>query len=384
MRILQLVQQPARRGAELFAAQLSSELERQSCEVRTVYLYSADPCSALERRASDVVLDRPRKSLQEKLGLDVGTLRALRVELARFRPNIVQLNGGRTVKYGSIMARVDGDSKRRFVYRNIGNLSDWVRGEVRRVAYSRLVFSGIDAAACLSERNRQTLIGEFRFKGIARVIPSGITPDHLSVGLPRSALRAELGTRPDDVVVIFVGSLTREKRIDRLLRCYSAARRQAGNLQLWVVGEGPERGAVEMAARECPSIRILGTRRDMGDLYAAADLAVLCSDTEGMPAVVLEAAYMGLPVVATHVGDLESCVVDGQSGFLVPPKSEGLLVAHIVKLAGDCESRRTLGEFGSNYVREKYLMRGLAQAYWELYEETLSRPAARQRVLGRP
>src|SRR5205823_6139997 len=79
-------------------------------------------------------------------------------------------------------------------------------------------------------------------------------------------------------------------------------------------------------------VLFLGVRRDVADLLAAFDVAVICSDFEGNPLAVVEYMAAGLPVVATAVGGLPSLVEDGVTGLLVPPRDARALADGLADL----------------------------------------------------
>jgi glycosyltransferase involved in cell wall biosynthesis len=99
-------------------------------------------------------------------------------------------------------------------------------------------------------------------------------------------------------------------------------------VRLAIVGDGPQRGAVTAAARGLAPGRVdfLGPVVDPALTLAAADVLVLPSRTEGIPAVLIEAGLSGLPVVATDVGGVREVVVSGETGLLVAPGDGPALV----------------------------------------------------------
>jgi colanic acid/amylovoran biosynthesis glycosyltransferase len=88
--------------------------------------------------------------------------------------------------------------------------------------------------------------------------------------------------------------------------------------------------------------------------YEDADVFVLPSFAEGVPAVLMEAMAMGLPVVTTRVAGIPELVEDGQSGFVVPPGRVDALVEAVRRLASDPELRREMGERGREKVISEY------------------------------
>jgi glycosyltransferase involved in cell wall biosynthesis len=101
--------------------------------------------------------------------------------------------------------------------------------------------------------------------------------------------------------------------------------------------------------------------RDTPQLYAAMDLVVLPTYREGFPNVPLEAAAMGLPVVATRVGGCIDAIVDGETGTLVPVRDAATLAAAIRLYLGDADLRRRHGEAG----RARVLRDFRPEAIWE-------------------
>ena len=92
--------------------------------------------------------------------------------------------------------------------------------------------------------------------------------------------------------------------------------------------------------------RVLGWRRDIPDLLAAADVLVLTSRFEGMPIAVLRGMAAGLPVVATAVDGTPEAIVHGHTGLLVPPGDVGEIAVALTRLGADPMERRRMGHAG--------------------------------------
>ena len=177
----------------------------------------------------------------------------------------------------------------------------------------------------ITRRRRARLLGNG--VDLTRFDPDRVAPSE------RAAVRAELGVGPDDVVVGTVGRLVAEKGYPEL---FEAARSLGPGVVLVVVGpDDPEKAdrlpaeLVEAAAAD--GVRFLGMRDDVDRLYAAFDVFVLPSHREGFPRAAMEAAAMGLPVVATDIRGCRQVVDDGVTGMLVPvadPVAFGACAAH--------------------------------------------------------
>ncbi|WP_298324435.1 glycosyltransferase family 4 protein [Haloactinopolyspora sp.] len=154
------------------------------------------------------------------------------------------------------------------------------------------------------------------------------------------AVRAELGAeqRP---LLLAVNRLAEQKGMDTLL---AAARvwhdRQPRPLTV-VAGDGPERARLQQIIdADGLDVRLLGTRRDVPDLLAAADIYVLTSVWEGRPLVIQEAMQTGLPVVATAAGGVPELVGDG--ALVVPVGDAAAVARHVTALLDDPRRREEM------------------------------------------
>jgi glycosyltransferase involved in cell wall biosynthesis len=379
MRVLQLVQKPQRRGAEVFAHQLSQWLRGQGHEVRTVYLYGYDGEKSLQLEPGDLGLGAAERHPFELVpGVQVAVLRRLREFVRDFAPNIVQLNGARTIKYGAALKAIEGRPAWKMVYRNIDSPVFWVRGTVRGTLYKRWIMPRVDAVVGVS---RQTLreVEEFYRLAVPQVfIPNGVDFSGLTPGSDRAALRARLDTPVDAVVALFMGNLTQQKRPDRFLRVLARATAENTRLYGWLLGDGPDRVALEAQVAELglgDRVRFLGYQEQVAPFVAATDLYVSTSDTEGIPAVVLEVGYLGKPTVGMRVGGMHECVLDGETGYLVPPGDENALARVVTTLAADAPLRQRLGVNARAWTRSEFSIGRVGEQYEQFYESLLPRPA---------
>ena len=165
--------------------------------------------------------------------------------------------------------------------------------------------------------------------------------------------RAELGaTGPDDVVVGLVGRLVHEKGYLEVFEAARALRADHPNLRVAVIGpEDPDKSGSltpqERADAERIGVRFLGSRTDMAHLYSGMDIHVLASHREGFPRAAMEAAAMGLPIVATDVRGCRQVVEHEVTGLLVPRADPAALAAAISALVADPDRRRRMGQAAS-------------------------------------
>jgi glycosyltransferase involved in cell wall biosynthesis len=172
----------------------------------------------------------------------------------------------------------------------------------------------------------------------------------------RERIRAELGVPGDRVVIIAVSRLVWHKGYPEL----AAAMRAVPEAELWVVGErldsdrGADMAALLRSAGLGYRLRMLGYRRDIPALLAAADIFTLPSRFEGLPMSVIEAMLTGLPVVASNVRGPAEQVVDGVTGFSVAAGDAGALGAALGRLVRDPDLRARLGWAGRQRALDCY------------------------------
>ena len=170
----------------------------------------------------------------------------------------------------------------------------------------------------------------------------------------RPELRRALGAGQEDVIVLSVARLAREKGLDALLRAVAAA--DDPRLLLVVAGEGPERGALAKLADDLSIRLVLAGDVDwerIVELYVAADVFALLSEREPWAVVVNEAAACGLPLVLSdRVGAAHDLLRDGENGALVAAGNVTGAAQALGRLAADPELRRTQGSRSRELARD--------------------------------
>jgi glycosyltransferase involved in cell wall biosynthesis len=120
-------------------------------------------------------------------------------------------------------------------------------------------------------------------------------------------------------------------------------------------------------------VRFLGTRNDVPRLYAAMDVLVLASHREGFPLTPMEAAAMGVPVVATDIRGCRQVVDDGATGLLVPVGDPVALAAAIERLVTDSAERRRFGAAARHKAQARFDHRRCIDVTLATYERLLTR-----------
>jgi glycosyltransferase involved in cell wall biosynthesis len=191
----------------------------------------------------------------------------------------------------------------------------------------------------------------------------------------RGESRRVLGIGPDRFAVGWIGRMTGVKRTDDVLRAFRRLRDRGVDACLCMIGDGPDRPAVERRAHELGLMRdtlFLGYQEEVAPFYAAFDAMILPSINEGTPVSAIEALAAGRPVVATRVGGVPDVVRDGEDGFLVEPGDVDALADRLARLAAEPELRERLGAAGRARVVPRYSVERLVDDIDLLYRSLLS------------
>jgi phosphatidylinositol alpha 1,6-mannosyltransferase len=195
--------------------------------------------------------------------------------------------------------------------------------------------------------------------------PRGIDTQRFTPAKRSAQWRARHGIGADELVVLHVSRLVREKRLDTLT---AALNRIALPHRVVIVGEGPDRGFAE---RELPQAIFTGflNGENLATAYASSDIFVFPSDSESFGNVTLEAMASGLACVCADATGSRSLVAAGETGFLAPADDADAFATHIAALAKDPALRRRMGEAAR------------ARALTFSWEETMARMLGYYRAL---
>lgn len=196
----------------------------------------------------------------------------------------------------------------------------------------------------------------------------------------REAKRQELGIAPGTFLWLAVGRLEEQKDYPNLIEAVRqlAARNDAAPTTILVAGEGNLHGEldrlVQAAGLDGAHFRMLGARKDVVDLMAAADAYVMSSAWEGLPMVLLEAGASRLPAVVTDVGGNREVVTDGKTGFVVSPRDPTALAEAMLRLMqlGEDE-KRAMGEAAHHEIELNFGLAGVVDQWEAVYRELLAR-----------
>lgn len=355
-------------GAEAQVAQLATGLRRSGWDVNVISML---PPSAFEEELADAGV--PVFSLRMRPGSAsvAGFLRLASI-LRKLRPQILHCHMFHANLLGR-MARLICPLP--VVISTAHSILESSRqsGEARgRERLYRMTdrLSNATVAVCEAGSKRYAKAGIAPERKL-RVIPNGVDTKRFQPDAEaREETRHQLGAG-HEFVWLAAGRLHWKKDYPTMLRAFAS--HQLG--LLLIAGEGPEEPALRALAAELnANVRFLGLRADVPELMNAANGFVLSSTVEGLPLALLEAASSGVPCVATDVGGVAEIVLDGQTGFLVPPGDPAALGAAMCKVR--CmtpQVRRQMGQAAREHAIEHFDMATVVARWERLYEELLGK-----------
>lgn len=303
---------------------------------------------------------------------DIRALRSVRRLLRHAQPDIVHTHMAKAGAIGRISASTLRPRPRRVHTFHGHVLEGYFSPLVERafVQAERSLAKFTDVLVAISPRIRDELLD----LGIGhpeqyRVVPLGLDLDACLAVRGRSGLlRERLGLSAD---IPIVGVLGRLAPIKDHLTLIAAMERVAG-AHLAVLGDGELHGrlASEVQRRGLADrIHFVGWWTDVASALADMDVVALTSINEGTPVSLIEAAAASRPTVATDVGGVRDVVVDGRTGYLVPPGDVPAVADRLTALLGSSDKRREMGAAGREHVRERFHVDRLIHDVRALYRE---------------
>lgn len=229
-----------------------------------------------------------------------------------------------------------------------------------------LALRRMSAVLCVSEGLRDRVVRGGCDARRVHVVPNAFSA---RPGLTRAQARAALGLKDATHVIGWVGRLSKEKGPDLLIESLRRVPLASGAIAV-LLGDGPERAALERSVGTTGAIRLLGARPDAAKLLRAFDVLVISSRTEGLPMVLLEAMAAEVPVVSFAVGGIPH-TVDDESAWLVPPGDvAGLGEAITAAVAAPHEAARRVARAGA-ILRTRFAAGEWLERVQEVYAQAL-------------
>jgi glycosyltransferase involved in cell wall biosynthesis len=229
----------------------------------------------------------------------------------------------------------------------------------------RRVAGQVSRILCVSTHVRVNLTAHGVTGRHIEICYPGLAIPPLTGQLERRRARGKLGLEPHHFVVGCTARLVRSKGQRTLLEAAARARPRIPGLRVVLVGDGPERAALELLTHQLDlagHTQFLGKQSDADAILPAFDVFVAPSLSDGLPLAVLEAMAAERPVIGTHVGAIPEVLADGAAGMLIEAGRSGPLAAALERLFEAPKLRSDLGTVARRRVIERYSLRHMLDA----------------------
>lgn len=329
-------------------------------------------------------VDMPRRITPLR---DVVALARIWTVLRRIRPHIVHAHTPKGGVLGMVSAWLARVPVRIYHMRGLPftTATGWRR---RLLMWSERISCGLaHRVLCVSSSVRQLAVDSRlcrpeKIVVLARGSGNGVdaaqrfNDSNISPSLREETLR-RFNIPPDALVLGFIGRIVRDKGIIELAGAWKELRQDFPDLHLVLVGlhemQDPIPAEIDRTLQNDPRVHFLGEQRNTPPLYAIMDVLALPTYREGFPNVLLEAAGMKVPIVATQVPGCTDAVQDGVTGMLVPPCDAARLAGAIQTYLKDPELRRAHGSAARDWVLRDFRPEGIWQAVYQEYVRCLLR-----------
>lgn len=363
MKILQLVTKRQYRGAEVFAANLSSELIGFGHEIIFAGLYRNDSEVLAVRGAKNVDLVNSKSGM-----LSTNLIKAIVKLIKAQQPDVIQCNGSDTLKY---MVAASFFTKRiPITYRNISTISEWIDSPLKLSIY-KVLFKRVAHVTSVGSESIYDLIKTFNYpEEQTSVIRRGIPIKEIKLKQTQFSLKNELELKDSDKIVMHIGNFSPEKNHGYLLDIFSEVKEDNPEIKLVCVGDGITFQNIKQQIKKHnleDSVFLLGFRKNIPELLAQAECFVLASKIEGVPGVILEAASQRVPTVATNVGGVPEVLVNGKTGFIIDNFNKKEFKERLISLVNNPDLNKEMGANAFKLVKQEFNPVKNARKFEQLY-----------------
>ncbi len=225
--------------------------------------------------------------------------------------------------------------------------------------------------------------------GYKRYLEKGITtrdkiihiPNGIDINLfnpdsdKKYKLRKEFKIEEKDFLWLAIGRFSREKDYPTMLKAFSYLYEENGNTKLFIIGEGQLKEKMIQLSWNLKidkAVIFAGSFDNIPEIINIADGYLMSSEWEAMPLTLMEASANEIPIVATDVGDNSKIVINGITGFLVPPKNPEALADSMKKLMSmNYEERNIMGKKARKHIEENFSLPKIIDIWEKTYLELI-------------
>jgi glycosyltransferase involved in cell wall biosynthesis len=364
LKLIQLIQKPQRRGAEIFAAQLSEQLRLSGQEVLLVSIFEGD--SDLPFTGELIKLNRPisNRFFDFKAWSDFAKI------VKRFNPEFIQANAADTLKF-SVFSKIFFGWKTPIIYRNANQMGDFIRNGFHR-SFNQWLLNQVSGIVSVSEASKANLHQTFRMtEDKSMVIPIGIDPLKLEKGIDE---KSDLTLAEN--YLLQIGGLVPEKDPLGMFYIFLLIYEKYPNLNLVFLGDGPLKSDLlnKIKAHGLEdSVQLIPSQHNIFPILAQAKALVMPSKIEGLPGVILESMYCRVPVIAYSVGGISEVLTD-QTGWLIPADDQKAFAKAIDQVLQLTETEKNqITERAFQLVSTDFTIKKIATQFERFYSGMIAR-----------
>lgn len=327
-------------------------------------------CRIVTLLAGDAVL--PFNGLIIKLDLEnagIGNVlkgsRGLAKIISEFNPDVVQANAGDTVKV-AVASKLIYRWHQPIIFRNASTISGYMKKWTAKLFYSG-IFKFVARVISVSETSEVDFVKNFPF------IQNRITHIPVGVNIDTPADRCDPYPEHSGARLVHVGGFTFEKNHYGLINIFKLIRKERPDATLWLVGSGKLKSDIERYVENeglSSHVFFAGQVNNPLDYIENADVLLLPSIIEGLPAVILEAMLVKTPVVAYNVGGVSEVVGNHDTGVLVEKDDESTFARSVADILRN--STEAMVDRAYAMVAERFSNHAIARNFLKEYTKLLA------------
>ena len=374
MRILFIDTKPIRRGAQIFSHDLSGHYRKTGIDVKRIYLFKNNSEITLPIDEQDELFEANENNIQEKI-FTIQPLILIKLVkcIKKYKPDIIMLNGSKTLKYGAFAKKILVD-KYQFVYRVIDSPKFWNTSFITKFYYKHIVIPSIDAAVGVSDASLTDMKSLYGFNKNATVIHRAVNFESFQNVPTKEECRRLLNINSEKKVILFLGNLTSQKRPDRFIEIIKSLTDKFPDVRACIVGDGPLKSAVIKQIKNYnleDVVTLYGYQQQVGNYICASDLLLLTSDTEGLPGVVPEAGYFSVPTIASNVGGVNECIENGVSGFVAEKNNIADFIQKSILLLSEKDKLNIMGVAAKHSAEKNFNINNVSKSYLDFFDSLI-------------
>jgi len=272
-------------------------------------------------------------------------------------------------------------AEERRIIKDNSNTYNYLRYLMRRPIYfhermEKITCKKADNIIAASNYTAQSIIKEYNIPSDkVRVIPNAVSIEKFNPKIDGFKIR-EKWNLSKDKIVLFVGRLDLNKGIKYLIEAFSKIIIDIPNARLMIVGDGPLKNDIKkiVSMHNMEKYIIFAGNvesKDLPKFYAASDIVVLPSLMEGFGIVLLEAMATGKPCIATKAGGTKDVILNGKTGFLVPPADSYALYHAMRTILINDDIAKKFGNAGLERVKKNFTWNKVVKQTLNTYKEIL-------------